>query len=130
MHWKVFRLVIGLLSGYLVINWMTTVIPLHSEEFVSESILNPFGFLAGSMMLAIGMFSMGGLIGDGILAVKNIVKGDEGSVADITLAIICFGCFFMLFPLGWWQTAIFFVFCLLYGMMSFSSTENKENGQT
>lgn len=129
MLWKVLRLVIGLLSGYLMINWMTTVIPLHSDEFVSESILNPFGFLAGTMLLAVGMFSLGGLIGTGILAIKNIVKGDKGSVTDITLAGICFGGFFLLFTLGWWQAAIFFVFCLLYGMISLSSTGNKEKGR-
>ncbi|CAM4064499.1 hypothetical protein [Mesobacillus thioparans] len=129
MIWKVIRLVIGLVSGYLAVSWMSTLIPLDPDELVSESILNPFNFLAGTMLLAIGMFSMGGLIGAGIIAVKNSGKGREGSSGDIILAVICLCGFFVLFSLGWWQTAIFFVFCLLYGMMSFSPMGYKDKGQ-
>ncbi|MBS8264722.1 hypothetical protein DYI25_09760 [Mesobacillus boroniphilus] len=125
MLWKVFRLVIGLFCGYLVVNWMTVVIPFHSDEFLGEFIFNPFEFLAMTIALVFGMYSMGGLIRGGAIAVISILKGIEWSALDLMLAIACLGCFFLLLALGVWQTAIFFVFCLLYGMMSFSSTEDE-----
>jgi hypothetical protein len=129
MLWKAFRLVIGVVSGYLAVSWMTSVIPLNSDEFVSESILNPIGFLAGTMALAVGMFTMGGLIGEGVIAVQSILKGNGGSALDVLLAVACLGCIFLLLPLGGWKATVFFVFCLLYGMISFSSTEEKDKSQ-
>ncbi|WP_079509584.1 hypothetical protein [Mesobacillus jeotgali] len=126
---KVFRLVIGLISGYLSVSWMTNVIPLHSGEFTSDTILNPAGFLAGTMAMAVGMYMMGGLIGEGVKAVQSTIKRDGGSVSDVLLAIAGLDGILLLLPLGGWQAAVFFVFCLLYGMMSFSSTEDKDKSQ-
>lgn len=129
MLWKVFRLVIGLFSGYLVVHWMTIVIPIHSDGFLSEFIFSPFEFLAMAIALVFGMYSMGGLIRDGVIAVLNLLKGITWSALDFIFAIACLVCFFGLFVIGVWQTAIFFVFSLLYGMMSFSSTEDENENQ-
>ena len=124
MFWKVFRLVIGLLCGYLFIMSLSAIIPFRSEELLGEFILNPFEFLAGAIALVFGMYAFGGLIRDGGAVVISSSKGKKGFSPDVFLAITCLGSFFLLLPLGVWQTAIFFVFCLLYGMMSFSSPED------
>jgi len=124
MLWKVFRLVIGLLCGYLFIISLSTIFSFHSGNFLGEFILNPFEYLAGIVALVFGMYAMGGLIRDGGVGVIAANKGKKGAGVDIILAITCLGSFFLLLPLGVWQTAIFFVFCLLYGMMSFSSPED------
>lgn len=123
MLWKVFRLVIGLLCGYLFVMSLSAIFPLSSGEVLGEFILNPFEFLAGAVALVFGMYAIGGLIRDGGAAVISAYKGREKLVSDIILAVTCLGSFFLLSPLGAWQTAVFFVFCLLYGMMSFSSPE-------
>ncbi|MBT2638848.1 MULTISPECIES: hypothetical protein [unclassified Bacillus (in: firmicutes)] len=124
MLWKVFRLVIGLLCGYLFIISLSAIFPVQSEEFLGEFILNPFQFLAGAVALVFGMYAFGGLIRDGGVGVISASKGKKGFGADIILSITCLTSFLLLLPLGVWQTAIFFVFCLLYGMMSFSSPED------
>lgn len=124
MLWKVIRLVIGLLCGYLFIISLTAVIPFSSEEFLGEFILNSFEFLAVAVALVFGMYAFGGLIRDGGVALISDIKGKKGFGFDVILAITCLGSFLLLLPLGVWQTAIFFVFCLLYGMMSFSSPED------
>jgi hypothetical protein len=126
MIWKGFRLVTGLLCGYLFVFLLTGIIPLHSEEFLSEFILNPFEFLAGAVSLVFGMYAMGGLIRNGAVAVISANQGDKRKVSDIILAITCLSSFFLLSTLGAWETAVFFVFCLLYGMMSFSSPEDRK----
>ncbi|WLR56518.1 hypothetical protein LC048_06330 [Mesobacillus subterraneus] len=123
MLWKFFRLVIGLLCGYLFVLSLAAIFPFSSGGFLGEFILNPFEYLAGAVALVFGMYALGGLIRDGGVAVIRAYKGNENSVPDIILAIACLGSFYLLLPLGAWQTAVFFVFCLLYGMMSFSSTE-------
>jgi hypothetical protein len=122
MLWKVFRLVIGLLCGYLFIMSLTAVNP--SEEFLGEFILHPIEFLAVAVALVFGMYAIGGLIRDGGVAIVRAIKGEKGLGSDIVLALISLGFFFLLLPVGVWETAIFFVFCLLYGMMSFSSPED------
>jgi hypothetical protein len=124
MLWKVLRMVIGLLCGYLFVISLSAIIPFHTGEFLGEFILNPFEFLAGAVALVFGMYAIGGLIRDGGVAVISAYKGNKNIFPDIILAIICLGSFFLLSPLGAWQTAVFFVFCLLYGMMSFSSPED------
>lgn len=124
---KVLRLVIGLICGYLTVNWLPVLIPFHPDEFLGEFILDPLEFLAGAIALIIGMYAMGGLIRDGIIAAVDTFKGKKGAGSDIILAIGSIGCFFLLLPLGFWQTSVFFSFCLLYGMISFSpwGTENE-----
>ncbi|HAQ08675.1 MAG TPA: hypothetical protein DCR24_14615 [Bacillus bacterium] len=126
MYWKLFRLLFGLLCGYLVVNWIPSINPFRSEEFLGEFILNPIEFLAGAMALVIGMFAKGGLIRDGILAVFQTLQGKKGFVSDIILAIGSLGCFFLLLPFGFWQTAVFFGFCCLYGIIAVApiSAEN------
>jgi hypothetical protein len=124
MLWKVFRLVIGLLCGYLYIISLSAFIPFQSEEFLGKLILHPYEFIVGVVALVFGMYAIGGLIRDGGVGVIGANKSKEGLGTDIILAITCLGSFFLLLPLGVWQTAIFFVFCLLYGMMSFSSPED------
>ncbi|MBT2682063.1 hypothetical protein [Bacillus sp. ISL-37] len=126
MLWKVFRLVIGLLCGYLFVFSLSAIFPFQSEEFLGEFILNPFEFLAGAVALVFGMYAIGGLIRDGGVAVISAYKGNKNLVPDVIIAITCLGSFFLLSPLGAWQTAVFFVFCLLYGMMSFSSPEGRK----
>lgn len=125
MLWKVFRLVIGLFCGYLFVVSLTAIFPFYSEEFLGEFILNSFEFLSVAIALVFGMYAIGGLIRDGGVAVISAHKGNKGLIPDIFLAIICLGSFLLLMPLGVWQTAVFFVFCLLYGMMSFSSPETE-----
>lgn len=120
MYWKLFRLLFGLLCGYLVVNWIPLRIPFQPEVFFGEFILNPFEFLAGAMAFVIGMFAKGGLIRDGINAVFKTLKGKKGYVSDIILAIGSLSCFFLLVPFGIWQTSVFFCFCCLYGMISLS----------
>lgn len=122
MLWKVFRLVIGLLCGCLFVMSLTAVIP--SEEFLGEFIFHPIEFLASAVALVFGMYAIGGLIRDGGVGIVRAIKGEKGLGSDILLAIISLGFFFLLLPLGVWETAIFFVLCLLYGMMSFSSPED------
>ncbi|MFT9600013.1 hypothetical protein [Mesobacillus sp.] len=124
MLWKVFRMVIGLLCGYLFVISLSAIFPFHLGELLGEIIINPFEFLAGAVALVFGMYAIGGLLRDGGVAVICAYKGNKNVVPDIILAITCLGSFFLLSPLGAWQTAVFFVFCLLYGMMSFSSPED------
>jgi hypothetical protein len=124
MFWKVCRLVFGLFCGYLFVYSLTAIVPLHSEHFLSEFILNPFEFLTVAVALVFGIYAIGGLFRDGGIALVKAYKGSKGLVFDIILAIICLGSVFLLLPLGIWPTAVFFVFCLLYGMMSFSSPED------
>ncbi|ESU30327.1 hypothetical protein G3A_22305 [Bacillus sp. 17376] len=123
MLWKFFRLVIGLVCGYLFVVSLSAIFPLSSREVLGEIILNPFEFLAGAVALVFGMYAIGGLIRDGGVAVISAYRGKKNLLFDIILAVTCLGSFFLLSPLGAWQTAVFFVFCLLYGMMSFSSPE-------
>ncbi|MBT2693278.1 hypothetical protein J7E32_09685 [Bacillus sp. ISL-55] len=124
MLWKVLRMVIGLLCGYLFVISLSAIIPFQSGELLGEFILNPFEFLVGAVSLVFGMYAIGGLIRDGGVAVISAYRGNKNIVPDIILAITCLGSFFLLSHLGAWQTAVFFVFCLLYGMMSFSSPED------
>lgn len=125
MLFKVFRLVIGLLCGYLFVVSLSAMLPFYSEEFLGEFILNPFEFLSVAVALVFGMYAIGGLIRDGGVGVIRAHKGNKGLMPDVFLAIISLGSFLLLLPLGVWQTAVFFVFCLLYGMMSFGSPENE-----
>jgi hypothetical protein len=117
---KVLRLVFGLICGYLAVNWLPVLIPFHPDEFLGEFILEPLEFLAGAIALTIGMYAKGGLIRDGIFAAVESFKGKKADVSDIILAIGSVGCFFLLLPFGFWQTSVFFSFCFLYGMISFS----------
>lgn len=122
MLWKVFRLVIGLLCGYMFIMSLTAVIP--SVEFLGEFILHPIEFLASAVALVFGMYAIGGLLRDGGVGIIRTIKGEKGLGSDIVLTFTCLGFFFLLLVVGVWETAIFFVFCLLYGMMSCSSPED------
>lgn len=125
MLWKVFRLLIGLLCGYLFVATVSTIIPFYSGDFLTEFILNPFEYIAVAVAFVFGMYAIGGLIRDGGVAVISTHKGNKGITSDIFLAITCLVSFILLMPLGVWQTAVFFVFCMLYGMMSFSSPEDE-----
>ncbi|RSD26470.1 hypothetical protein [Mesobacillus subterraneus] len=130
MLWKVFRLFFGLLCGYLVVNWLPDFKPRHEEEFVSDFILHPIEFFAGAMALVFGMYAIGGLLREGLGSFMNIFKGKRVVVSDIILAIGCFGCFSLLIQYGFWQTSVFFGFCLLYGMISFSPYKmEKDHGK-
>ncbi|MEH7883115.1 hypothetical protein V7654_02210 [Bacillus sp. JJ1609] len=120
MQWKIFRLVLGFICGYLSVNWLPLEMPYSPDEFLSVFILHPIEFLAGTIALIIGMYVQGGLIRNGIIAVFKTLKGKNGVVSDIILAIGSIGCFFLLIPLGIWQTCVFFSFCFLYGMISLS----------
>ncbi len=117
---KVLRLATGLLCGILMVNWISAIVPLRPNDFVGKFILNPVEFLAGTMALVFGMYANGGLIRNGVISIINTQQGKKGMVSDIILAGACVVCIILLLPFGIWQTTVFFVFCLLYGMMSFS----------
>lgn len=123
---KVIRLLFGLMCGYLVVNWIPLKIPFHPADFFAEFILNPLEFLAGTMALVFGMFAIGNLIRDGIIAAGNTLKGRNGFVSDIILGIGSVGCYFLLLPIGKWQASVFYCFCLLYGMISLSPLPKEE----
>jgi hypothetical protein len=120
MQWKLARLALGFICGYLVVNWLPGEVPDQIGEFLIDLILNPLEFLAGTLALVFGMFSFGELLKDGFTSILKITKGKRGSASDIILGIGSLGCFMMLLPFGEGQTAVFFCFSLLYGMISFS----------
>jgi len=127
MQWNIFRLVFGFICGYLAVNWLPLEMPYSPDEFLGEFILNPIEFLAGTIALIIGMYLKGGLIRNGIIAVFKTLKGKNGVISDIILAIGSISCFFLLIPFGIWQTCVFFSLSFLYGMISLSPLRT-ENG--
>jgi hypothetical protein len=125
MNWKLVRLALGWVCGYLVVNWLPEEFPFKIDEYVVGVILNPLEFLWGALALVIGMYSLGDLLKNGFMAIIKILKGKKTMPSDIILGIGSFSCFIALLPLGEGQTAVFFCFCLLYGMISFSPSRAK-----
>lgn len=118
MLFKLFRLVFGLLCGYLVVQWIPMNLPFHAESFFSEFILNPLEFLAGAIALIMGMLSLGGLIREGIISAIRFLKREQGRVLDLIMGIGSVGVFLTIRFFGEEQALVFFCFSLLYGMIS------------
>lgn len=120
MIWKLAKLFLGWICGYFVVKWLPAEFPVQFDEYLVGIILNPLEFLAAAMALVIGMFLLGEILRNGLRAIYTIVNGKKGMLSDIIMGIGSIICFILLLPSGGWQTAVFFCFCLLYGMISFS----------
>jgi hypothetical protein len=80
MLWKIIRLVFGFVCGYLAVNWLPLTIPWATDKFLGEFILNPLEFLAGAITLVMRMYTIGGLIRNGMIAVIKTLKGKKKRV--------------------------------------------------
>lgn len=125
MIWKLAKLFSGWICGYFVVNWLPAELPVQFDEYLVEIIFSPIEFLAAAIGFVIGMYLLGEMLRNGLSAILKIIQGKKGIHSDIIMGIGSIVCFISLLPSGGWQTAVFFCFCLLYGMISFSPSRAK-----
>jgi len=129
VRFKLVCLVAGFICGYILITWIPDERPLNMIDFITFILVNPLSsFLAMSCFLV-------GFIANAIL-IREVIEGTylllTNSGVRIDELLISYGVllsFYLLFELNTLVTGLYFIFALIYCLISldFKKDRNYKN---
>lgn len=118
MWFHLFCIAVGFLCGYLMIHWMPPVTPFIFANFITQLIFNPLRTFLAMICFFIGFLA-------NAVVIRTVIEGvilclQRKQVRWTEWFICCggMGNFYWLFQWEVRLAALFFIFSLIYGMIS------------
>jgi hypothetical protein len=118
MRFHLFCIAVGFLCGYLMIHWMPPVTPFDFTRFMTELIFNPLRTFLAMICFFIGFLANAAVI-------RTVIEGIvfcllRKRVRWMEWFVCCGGiaAFYWLFQWERKLATLFFIFSLIYGMIS------------
>lgn len=122
-----FLFIVGLLCGYFMIAWTPTVEPFVFEVFLTDIIFDPMKTFFALVSFFIGFISNAILIRAATWHTLQAWRKEPTNRKEQFLSYSVLLTFFILAMIDVKKTTIFFLFSLIYGMMSMSVYKEREN---
>ncbi|QAV27037.1 hypothetical protein BTDUT50_10590 [Neobacillus thermocopriae] len=122
-----FLFIIGLLCGYFMIAWTPTVEPFVFEVFLTDIIFDPMKTFFALVSFFIGFIANAVLIRTATWHTLQAWRKEPTNRKEQFLSYSVLLTFFILAMIDVKKTTIFFLFSLIYGMMSMSVYKEREN---
>ncbi|RLQ95069.1 hypothetical protein [Falsibacillus albus] len=122
MFFHLFKLLIGIVCGYLFITWLPPIDPFNLSGFIVQLVLDPIRFFAASTAFFVGFINNAKLFQQNALMLLG-TKTKKQQLAGIALFCAHIGTYFFFIHYGAWEGMIFFSFSIVYGMISIDFME-------
>jgi hypothetical protein len=113
-----FYLIVGLVSGYLMIVWTPLTEPFVFGTFITEFIFNPLKTFLALVCFFIGFIANALLIRSAIWQTIRLGKREKVRSSELFFSYSVFASFYVLSTMNVEKTFVFFLFSLIYGIMS------------
>ncbi|MBE2912487.1 hypothetical protein [Anoxybacillus flavithermus] len=122
-----FLFIVGLLCGYFMIAWTPAVEPFVLVTFLTDMIFDPMKTFFALVSFFIGFISNAILIRAATWHTLQAWRKEPTNRKEQFLSYSVLLTFFILAMIDVKKTTIFFLFSLIYGMMSMSVYKEREN---
>ncbi|GMB07839.1 hypothetical protein [Thermolongibacillus altinsuensis] len=113
-----FCLIVGFVSGYLMIAWTPLTVPFVFGTFITELIFNPLKTFLALVCFLIGFVANALLIRSAIRQTICLWKRKGVRIGELVFSYSAFASFYALSTMNAEKTFVFFLFSLIYGMMT------------
>jgi hypothetical protein len=111
-------LIVGFVSGYLMIAWTPLTEPFVFGTFITEFIFNPLKTFWALVCFLIGFVANALLIRSAIWQTICLWKRKGVRIGELVFSYSAFASFYVLSTMNAEKTFVFFLFSFIYGMMT------------
>ncbi|MFC4324142.1 hypothetical protein [Litchfieldia salsa] len=127
MRKKIIQLLIGFISGCLLVKYMNITFPLRLEEVVINFLLSPMDFFIVMICFIISFVFHAIFIAESIENTYLLINGVRVPFRNTLLCYSVFISFFILSLLAVWDAILILAFSILYGLLSVDYNYLKTN---